>query len=106
MPCAVLDAVSAIIAHYAENESYDILVLKHFNYPLVLEVPLFQMVYDKRCSWVSIINILLPGLVIGYNLRFDKSKNTAINTVPYNHKKIKLLSFFGLVGGCTLWIVA
>jgi hypothetical protein len=81
LPCALLDALTAIIAHYVENESYDILVLKHFNYPLVLELPLFQVIYDKKCSWVSIINIVLPGLVIGYNLRFDHSRNTAIYTV-------------------------
>lgn len=83
LPCAILDTVSAIISLYLEEESYDILVLRHFNYPLVLEIPLFQLIYNKKCSWVSIINIVLPGLVIGYNLRFDSSKNTAIYTVTY-----------------------
>lgn len=81
LPCALLDAITAIVSHFIESESYDVLVLKRFNYPLVLELPLFEVLYDKRCSWVSIMNIILPGLVIGYNLRVDKSKNTAVYTV-------------------------
>ena len=87
----------ALLAHYKLNtESYDILVLMHFNFPLELEMPLFGTIFNKRCSWVSIINIILPGLVIGYALRYDRTRKTNIYTA---------LSFIGLLGGCAMWVV-
>lgn len=56
--------------------------MRYFNYPIELELPLFAGIqYQKKCSWISIISVVLPGFFIGYCYRVDKNKGGYIYTV-------------------------
>ncbi len=81
LSCAALDGICGLIIHYLNDQSYDILVLKDFNYPIEFQLPMLQTVFDKRCAWISVANVILPGLMISYSIRFDKNRNTTIYTV-------------------------
>jgi hypothetical protein len=81
LPCALLDVIVATIIHYTYTESYNVLTLKYFNYPLELEIPLFAVQFERKCAWISIISVLLPGFFIGYCYRVDKNKGGFIYTV-------------------------
>lgn len=77
----MIDILSAIINHYDSAENYNNTVLKYFNYPFELQSPLFHWQIDRKCTWISILSIILPGLVLSYTLRYDISKNTRIYRV-------------------------
>ncbi|KAM3146053.1 hypothetical protein pb186bvf_001710 [Paramecium bursaria] len=74
MSCMILDCAAGTLIHYTKEQSYDQLVQKNFNYPVELQIPLFTSIYEKKCAWISVFNVILPGLVLSYLIRFDLSK--------------------------------
>lgn len=74
--CTLTDCVLATIAHFVNVESYNVLTLKYVNCPLELQLPLMQLQLDKNCAWISLISIVIPGLFIGLNYRFDRNRRT------------------------------
>lgn len=67
-----------------------------FCYPLKLEIPTFNLFLTKRCSWLSITNLLFPGLFLSYFHRYDASKKIKIYF---------LMGFFGYFCGNAIWIL-
>ena len=96
IPCAIIDILSAIITHYDSTGNYNNMVLKYFNYPFELQSPLFHWQIDRKCAWISILSVILPGLVLSYTLRYDISKNTRIYRVKMmNSMKIRFQQLLG-----------
>ena len=74
LPAMCIDILASVLIHYMVPESYNILVLKYYNCPLELELPLIGgLVFEKKCAWLSITSIVIPGFFIGYCYRFDKN---------------------------------
>lgn len=40
LSCAALDGICGLIIHILNDQSYDILVLKDFNYPIEFQLPM------------------------------------------------------------------
>ena len=49
-----------------------------FCLPINFEIPTSEIFLNKRCSWISIGNIIFPGLFLSYYHRFDASKKIRI----------------------------
>ena len=71
----------SILIYIKADYSYNILALQYFNLPSEIELPIFADSFQRKCVWISILNVLLPGLFIGYCYRFDKNKGGLIYTV-------------------------
>ncbi|EAR90165.1 signal peptide peptidase (macronuclear) [Tetrahymena thermophila SB210] len=91
------DTVTAILIHYSQSQSYDSLILAKANYPFELQIPSFKHILDKKCAWIAITSIVLPGFFLQYLHRFDKSRNSQVYAI---------LGFSGLFLGSILWVLA
>ncbi|KAL4473823.1 hypothetical protein ABPG74_022687 [Tetrahymena malaccensis] len=91
------DIVTAILIHYSQSQSYDSLILAKANYPFELQIPSFKHILDKKCAWIAITSIVLPGFFLQYLHRFDKSRNSQIYAI---------LGFSGLFLGSISWVLA
>jgi hypothetical protein len=55
-------------------------VLEFANFPLLLEIPTIKDTLMIKCSWLSIEDIILPGLLICYLYRYDTNNNSRVYT--------------------------
>ena len=56
------------------GESSDKFISSNLNIPVKLVFPTFEKYTDKVCSWISITDIVVPGSMLSYLYRFDRSK--------------------------------
>ncbi|KAM3136000.1 hypothetical protein pb186bvf_011805 [Paramecium bursaria] len=96
VPIMLVDIFLAILVHFTQYQSYNILTLKYLNCPLEIVVPLFELQFSKNCAWISLFNIAIPGLLCGLSYRFDRNRNTNIY-LP--------VAFFSLAFAELLWIL-
>ncbi|CAD8125669.1 unnamed protein product [Paramecium sonneborni] len=76
----------------AFSVNYQIVVLQYSNYPVLFQMPQFRYNLDKICVWLSLMDLVVPGLSISYLYRFDKNRNSRIYFV------IGMLGlFFGII---------
>lgn len=65
-------------------------------YPFKFMIPTFSSFLTKRCSWLSVSNLIFPGLFLSYFHRFDSSKHI---------KVYFLMGFMGYLCGNGFWIM-
>ncbi len=66
-----------------------------FCFPLKFEIPNFGVFLTKRCSWLSVMTLIFPGLFLSYFHRYDSSKKI---------KVYFLMGYFGYLCGNGIWI--
>lgn len=92
----IFEIVWALLFSYGFDKSYDEFFSSDFNFPLKLECQTFSIFLQKKCTWISIINVLAHGLLLSYFYRFDCSKNFNI---------YYLFSLIGFIFGNIIWII-
>lgn len=58
------DTLTAILIHYSQSESYDSLILAKANYPFEIQIPSFKHILNKKCAWIAMTAIILPGFFL------------------------------------------
>jgi len=56
------------------GDSSDRFIGSNINLPVKLVSPTENRYVDKTCSWISITDITVPGLLLSYLYRFDRAK--------------------------------
>jgi hypothetical protein len=76
----VFITISTVVIHFILDRSYN-------NYtadctsPLLLQVPdLIEELY-KKCSWLPVIDVILPGVLLSYLRMYDSNYNTGYGGV-------------------------
>lgn len=92
----VFEIIWGVIFLFGFNRSYDQFFSSDFTLPLKIECLTFQDFVKKKCVWVSITNMVYPGLLLSYFNRYDASKNFSI---------YYFFSLIAFVLGNVFWIV-
>ncbi|CAD8125332.1 unnamed protein product [Paramecium sonneborni] len=74
--------------------NYQIVVLQYSNYPVLFQIPQIKYNLNKVCVWLSLMDLVVPGLSISYLYRFDKNRNSRVYFV---------IGMLGLFFGIILW---
>jgi hypothetical protein len=74
----ILELIFIIIIYFTTSSSYNNIFLNDFNYPLELQIPTINPVYNQKCSWLPFTSIIYPGMLLSYLRRFDSSRNTKV----------------------------
>ncbi|KAM3147702.1 Signal peptide peptidase-like 3 [Paramecium bursaria] len=94
--CIIFDLLFYLFINLERYQSFNAYILIVANYPFLVEFPLFQYSYLRTCCWLSILDLILPGMVIAYLNRFDRNRNSNVYT---------MISILGLFFGTLTWIL-
>lgn len=92
----IFEIIWGVIFLFGFERSYDQFFSSDFTLPLKIECLTIQEFLKKKCVWISITNIVYPGLLLSYFNRYDASKNFSI---------YYFFSLIALVLGNVFWIL-
>jgi hypothetical protein len=72
--------------------SYNNIFLNDYNFPLQLQIPTINPVFDQKCAWLPISAIVYPGMMLSYLRRFDVTRNSNVYLITST-----LLFFLGAI---------
>lgn len=58
-------------------------MLTLFNNPLFLEVPAITIYPNRKCSWLFLFSMALPGILLCYLERFDQSRSSKVYSLIF-----------------------
>ena len=93
----LIEVVLSLFIHYILKQSFNNLVIKLFESPLVLVFPSITPELYRRCAWLPLTSIVFPGLFISYLRRVDKCKGTCLYL---------LIGYMSFYLGSMLWMLA
>ncbi len=73
-----LELIVVVVIYIEEGVSYNNLFLNNYNFPLQMQFPTLNPVYNQKCAWLPITTIVFPGMLLSYLRRFDSSRNTKV----------------------------
>jgi hypothetical protein len=73
-----LELIVVVVIYIEEGVSYNNLFLNNYNFPLQMQFPTLNPVYNQKCAWLPITAIVFPGMLLSYLRRFDSSRNTKV----------------------------
>ncbi|CAK84741.1 unnamed protein product (macronuclear) [Paramecium tetraurelia] len=76
--------------------NYEIIVLQYSNYPVLFQIPQFRYNLNKVCVWLSLMDLVVPGISISYLYRFDRNRNSRVYFI---------IGLLGLFLGIMCWLV-
>ncbi|CAD8103977.1 unnamed protein product [Paramecium primaurelia] len=76
--------------------NYQIIVLQYSNYPVLFQIPQFRYNYLKVCVWLSLMDLVVPGISISYLYRFDRNRNSRVYFI---------IGLVGLFFGIVCWLL-
>ncbi|CAD8178974.1 unnamed protein product [Paramecium octaurelia] len=76
--------------------NYEIIVLQYSNYPVLFQVPQFRYNLNKVCVWLSLMDLVVPGISISYLYRFDRNRNSRVYFI---------IGLLGLFFGIICWLI-
>ena len=91
-----VEIVVGLFVHYIIGLSYNNYVINLFQNPLMLLLPSITPQLYRRCAWLPITSVLLPGLILSFLRRFDLTRGTHVYLL------IGLISFYL---GSLAWMV-
>lgn len=94
----LIELLVAFLIYYIMEESYNNLFLNKYNFPIELQMPTINAVYNQKCAWLPFTAIIFPGMLFSYLRRFDSSRSTKIYLI------IGTLTFF--LGGIAWMFVS
>ena len=68
----VFDIIQDSLRNICSDYPLDRFYSSDFCYPLKFEIPTFDNFLTKRCSWLSVLNLIFPGPVLLPPLRFQQ----------------------------------
>ena len=80
----VENTVAFLFNYFSSDMSYNDLIGTTFNSPLVMEVTNFTYNLYRKCSWIPISEIILPGITIAFLRRYDYSRDSKLYLVISN----------------------
>ena len=92
----LFELIWGVIFIFGLQRSYDQFFSSDFTLPLKIECLAFGEFLNKKCVWISITNMVFPGLLLSYFYRYDASKN------------FNVYFFFSLIAfilGNVFWII-
>lgn len=92
----LFELIWGVIFIFGFQRSYDQFFSSDFTLPLKIECLAFGEFLNKKCVWISITNMVFPGLLLSYFYRYDASKN------------FNVYFFFSLIAfilGNVFWII-
>lgn len=92
----LFELIWGVIFIFGLERSYDQFFSSDFTLPLKIECLAFGEFLNKKCVWISITNMVFPGLLLSYFYRYDASKN------------FNVYFFFSLIAfilGNVFWII-
>ena len=90
------EILAEMLSNYWSNFLIDVFYSSDYCYPLKFQIPCFSLFLTKRCSWLSVTNLVFPGLFLSYFHRYDSSKKVKIYF---------LTGYFGYLCGNVLWLL-
>jgi len=67
-----------IVIHFKTSTTYNLLFLNKYNFPVELQMPTINPVYNQKCAWLPFTTIIYPGMLLSYFRRFDSSRSTNV----------------------------
>ena len=92
----LFEIIWGVIFLFGFEMSYNPFFSSDFTLPLTIECLTIDDFLNKKCVWISITNMVFPGLLLSYFNRYDASKN------------FNVYFFFSLVAfilGNVFWII-
>ncbi|CAD8074347.1 unnamed protein product [Paramecium primaurelia] len=77
--------------------NYEIIVLQYSNFPVLFQIPQFRYNLNKVCVWLSLMDLVVPGISISYLYRFDRNRNSRVYFI---------IGLLGLFFGIICWLLA
>jgi len=74
----LIELVVVIILYATENSSYNNLFINEYNFPIGIQIPTINPVFNMKCSWMPFTSVAYSGMVFSYLRRFDTSRNTKV----------------------------
>ena len=68
-----------------------------FESPIVIVFPSITPELYRRCAWLPVTALIIPGMILSYLRRFDKSRSSLIYL---------LVGYFSFYFGSLVWIFA
>lgn len=90
------EIVWGVIFMFELDLSYDQFFSSDFTLPLKIECLTFESFFNKKCVWISITNLVYPGLLLSYFNRYDASKNFSV---------YYFFSLIAFILGNVIWII-
>jgi len=85
-----------LFVHYVFKISYNNYIINIFQSPIIFVMPSITHELYRKCAWLPISAVLIPGLILSYLRRFDKTRGTFLYFI------IGLVSFYF---GSIIWMV-
>ena len=92
----LFEIIWGVAFYFGLEISYDQFFSSAFTLPLKIECLTFSSFLNKKCVWISITNLVFPGLLLSYFNRYDASKNFSI------YYFFSLLAF---ILGNVIWVI-
>jgi len=73
-----LQIVGFVLTIVQDNKDSVVFFLYTLNSPFQFQMPVITPTYGISCTWISTTSIFLPGLLVAFLHRFDKSRATNI----------------------------
>jgi len=67
-----------ITIHFLVGSSYNDIFLNDYNFPLELQIPTINPVFNQKCAWLPASAIIYPGMMLSYLRRFDVTRNSNV----------------------------